>query len=154
MAARAASAARTTTAAERGDEDALDPSRPRDVDTVEDDELAEAGLSELDVDEDDAFEDDDEDDAEDEDDEVEVPDSTERWTTRTMPTRSSPPSPPRRPSTTRTRPVVAAVSGDDDDDDEASRACATASSSAGPATWPSARPSSPTPERMLCRDCA
>lgn len=45
----------TSAATVRGDEDALDPVEARDIDTVEGDELEEAGLSELD---DDAFEED------------------------------------------------------------------------------------------------
>jgi hypothetical protein len=62
----------TSTTVERGDEDALDPVEARDVDTVEGDELEEAGLSELDVDED-GFDDDDEVEV----DEVEVDDAAD-----------------------------------------------------------------------------
>lgn len=103
----------TSTAVARGDEDALDPVEARDVDTVEGDELEEAGLSELDVDED-AFDDDAD------DDEV-GPDAAEEDPSLATdePTDTEVPAVPAEAAFDEEDEalVVAAVTGEDDDED-------------------------------------
>jgi hypothetical protein len=104
----------TSTAVARGDEDALDPVEARDVDTVEGDELEEAGLSELDVDED-AFDDDAA------DDEVE-PDAAEEGDPALAADEPADAEVPAVPAEVAFDEedealVVAAVTGEDDDED-------------------------------------
>lgn len=155
MAARAAKRREDPTAAERGDEDAVDPVEATDVDTVEDDELAEAGLSELDVDED-GFDDEDSDEDSDEDEgSTDVPhgegadlaDGDEEVTVATVP-------PDAAFDDEEDARVVAAVVGDDDDDDDGieglrdgefvCRSCYMAKRESQLADA----------DRMFCRDCA
>jgi hypothetical protein len=143
----------TATAVERGDEDALDPVEARDVDTVEGDELEEAGLSELDVDEDGFDDADDADDA----DEVE-PDEVDEVDAVLVEGEEGEEVVPTVPAEAAFDDedealVVAAVSGDDDDDDGIEglrdgefvcRSCYMAKLESQLAD----------PDRMLCRDCA
>jgi hypothetical protein len=138
----------TATAVERGDEDALDPVEARDVDTVEGDELADAGLSELDVDED-GFDDEvetDDDDAVDPADETVVDGDEGEEVIPTVPAEAA-------FDDEDEALVVAAVVGDDDDDDGIEglrdgefvcRSCYMAKRESQLAD----------PDRMLCRDCA
>jgi hypothetical protein len=140
-------------AAERGDEDALDPVEAADVDTDEDAELAEAGLSELDVD--DEFDDDTEDETEADDLEVplDVPlEEGEDLEGEAVVT--AVPADAAFDDEDEAR-VAAAVVGDDDDDEDdgieglrdgefVCRSCYMAKRESQLAD----------PDRMLCRDCA
>jgi hypothetical protein len=143
----------TSTTVERGDEDALDPVEARDVDTVEGDELEEAGLSELDVDED-GFDDEDDEDEVDEVDGDAEDDAVlaeggdgEDEVTPVVPAEAA-------FDDEDEALVVAAVVGDDDDDDDGieglrdgefvCRSCYMAKRESQLADA----------DAMLCRDCA
>jgi hypothetical protein len=141
----------------RGDEDAPDPVEAADVDVVDDDELEEAGLSELDEDADDAFDDEEEDDdevaGEDGDEALEVPleegldpDETVEAVVPAVPAEAA------FDDEEEARVVAAVVNEDDDeagidglrDEEFVCRSCYMAKRDSQLAD----------PERMLCRDCA
>lgn len=144
MAARAKKRRDDPSAVERGDEDALDPVEAADVDTVEDDELADAGLSELEVDED-GFEGD----SSASDDEAETTDTepADDTSLANVPVEAA------FDDEDEAR-VVAAVTGEDDDDDDGieglrdgefvCRSCYMAKRESQLADA----------DRMYCRDCA
>jgi hypothetical protein len=142
----------------RGDEDAPDPVEAADVDVVDDDELEEAGLSELDEDADDAFDDEDEDDDDEVagaagEEELEVPleegldpDETDEAVVPAVPAEAA------FDDEEEARVVAAVVSEDEDeagidglrDEEFVCRSCYMAKRDSQLAD----------PERMLCRDCA
>jgi hypothetical protein len=140
----------------RGDEDAPDPVEAADVDVVDDDELEEAGLSELDEDADDAFDDEEEDDEvadEDGEEALEVPleegldpDETVEAVVPAVPAEAA------FDDEEEARVVAAVVNEDDDeagidglrDEEFVCRSCYMAKRDSQLAD----------PERMLCRDCA